>query len=62
MLTQCLLTFQDQKYENKNIYKGIRQKDIQEHKQYLQVSKLFKEYLKLLNNLYDITWFGLVYA
>ena len=22
----------------------------------------FKEYLKLLNRLYDITWFGLVYA
>jgi hypothetical protein len=24
--------------------------------------KYFKEYLKLLNRLYDITWFGLVYA
>ena len=23
---------------------------------------LFKEYLKLLNRLYDITWFGSVYA
>ena len=62
MFTQCRLTFQDQKYDNKNIYKGIRQNDIQEHKQYLQVSKLFKEYLKLLNKLYDITWFGSVYA
>jgi hypothetical protein len=55
MLTQCRLTFQDQKYDSKNIYNGIRQKDIQEHKQYLQVSKLFKEYLKLLNRLCDIT-------
>ena len=25
-------------------------------------NKLFKEYLKLLNRLYDITWFGSVYA
>ena len=25
-------------------------------------NKIFKEYLKLLNRLYDITWFGLVYA
>jgi hypothetical protein len=24
--------------------------------------KTFKEYLKLLNRLYDITWFGSVYA
>jgi hypothetical protein len=24
--------------------------------------KGLKEYLKLLNRLYDITWFGLVYA
>jgi len=23
---------------------------------------VFKEYLKLLNRLYDITWFGSVYA
>jgi hypothetical protein len=26
------------------------------------VSDLIKEYLKLLNRLYDITWFGSVYA
>jgi hypothetical protein len=26
------------------------------------IFNLFKEYLKLLNRLYDITWFGSVYA
>jgi hypothetical protein len=30
--------------------------------QYSNQIKLFKEYLKLLNRLYDITWFGSVYA
>ena len=28
----------------------------------LYVWQLFKEYLKLLNRLYDIVWFGSVYA
>ena len=28
----------------------------------LKINKTFKEYLKLLNRLYDITWFGSVYA
>jgi hypothetical protein len=26
------------------------------------MSKLFKEYVKFFNRLYDITWFGAVYA
>jgi hypothetical protein len=29
---------------------------------YLWCNRSFKEYLKLLNRLYDITWFGSVYA
>jgi hypothetical protein len=28
----------------------------------VETNETFKEYLKLLNRLYDITWFGLVYA
>ena len=28
----------------------------------LKINKTFKEYLKLLNRLYDITWLGSVYA
>jgi hypothetical protein len=28
----------------------------------VETNETFKEYLKLLNRLYDITWFGSVYA
>ena len=31
-------------------------------KRYMEAICLFKEYFKLLNRLYDITWFGSVYA
>jgi hypothetical protein len=32
------------------------------HLKVARLSKLIKKYLKLLNRLYDITWFGSVYA
>ena len=56
---------------DKNMH-GIKDTDCRKIKQtpwlvfsftiYFDYIDLFKEYLKCLNRLYDITWFGSVYA
>ena len=43
-----------------NFLEVILQKPCNTRHEYME--KLFKEYSKLLNRLYDITWFGSLYA
>jgi hypothetical protein len=43
-------------------HKSFQLADITNLSQQPLVHELFKEYLKVLNRLYDLTWFGAVYA